>query len=147
RGGLPGEERFDAEVATAAKCGATVVSVPMTARELPPPATLRRLVRVIDQAPRPLLIHCAGGADRSGFASALYRILQDGASVDKAQDEELSWHYGHFSFGMAQAMDQFFDLYRSTSSGKPMRRWISDEYPRIYLELVEGGVVHAIRSR
>jgi protein tyrosine/serine phosphatase len=31
-----------------------------------------RLVAVLCQAPKPILIHCEGGADRSGLASEIY---------------------------------------------------------------------------
>ncbi len=29
-------------------------------------------------------------------------------------------------------MDEFFDLYRQTGFGRPLREWITDRYPGVY---------------
>ena len=52
------------------------------------------LVALLRQAPKPVLIHCLGGADRSGLVSALYEVAIEGRSPEEA-DRELSIWYGH----------------------------------------------------
>ena len=32
------------------------------------------IIKLIEQAPKPILIHCESGADRTGLVSALYRL-------------------------------------------------------------------------
>ena len=49
--------------------------VGMAAYALPDPKLLSQLVQTLEEAPRPVLIHCQGGSDRSGLASAILLIL------------------------------------------------------------------------
>jgi protein tyrosine/serine phosphatase len=46
----------------------------------------------------PYLIHCQHGADRTGLMSAMYRILEQGWSVDDALAELTEGGYGYHSF-------------------------------------------------
>ncbi|MGO8675988.1 MAG: dual specificity protein phosphatase family protein [Limisphaerales bacterium] len=52
------------------------------------------LVTLLRNAPKPVLIHCYGGADRSGLVSALYLYAIEHQKPDVA-DKELSIWYGH----------------------------------------------------
>jgi len=45
-----------------------------------------------------MLIHCKAGADRTGFACTLYRMIKLNEPVEKAR-ESLSWEYGHIGKG------------------------------------------------
>jgi protein tyrosine/serine phosphatase len=47
------------------------------ANKIPTKAELQILVDVLLTSPKPLLIHCEGGADRTGLALAVYMILQN----------------------------------------------------------------------
>jgi len=50
-----------------------------------------------DPANGPYLIHCQHGADRTGLMSAMYRILEQGWSVDDALAELQGGGYGYHS--------------------------------------------------
>jgi len=68
-----------------------------------------RLIALLKSAPKPILIHCEGGADRSGLASVLY--LQQVAGVNEEQAEQQLWPvlYGHIGIPYvtrAYAMDR-----------------------------------------
>ncbi|WP_412674159.1 dual specificity protein phosphatase family protein [Allorhizobium taibaishanense] len=68
-----------------------------------------RLIALLKSAPKPILIHCEGGADRSGLASVLY--LQQVAGVNEEQAEQQLWPvlYGHVGIPYvtrAYAMDR-----------------------------------------
>lgn len=68
------------------RAGIEHVSIRMSADDLPPAPTLRTLVRTLDTSPRPLLLHCAAGAERSALASAVAVLLENG-DVDAARAE------------------------------------------------------------
>lgn len=52
-----------------------------------------RLLR--DSANGPFLIHCQHGADRTGLMSAMYRVLEQGWTVDEALAELTDGGYGY----------------------------------------------------
>ncbi len=49
----------------------------MSAKRLPHRKDLLKLLDLLENAPRPILIHCQGGADRTGEASALYKLVEE----------------------------------------------------------------------
>jgi protein tyrosine/serine phosphatase len=44
-------------------------------------------LRVLKEAPKPILVHCQHGADRTGVIIAMYRIVFQGWSKEKAIEE------------------------------------------------------------
>ena len=58
-------------------------------------AHLLRILTVIRDAPKPLLIHCWHGSDRTGCAVAAYRIVFENWSVENAIAELMKPEYGH----------------------------------------------------
>jgi Tyrosine phosphatase family len=62
----------------------------------PSPAELRALLDEIDGAPKPLLIHCTHGEDRTGLIVALYR-MRHGASVDAAYTDMIRHRFHPYS--------------------------------------------------
>jgi protein tyrosine/serine phosphatase len=69
-----------------------------------------QLIAIMRDAPKPLLIHCQAGADRTGLASALYLAAIAGKSEQVAEGQ-LSLRYGHipYSFSRAFPMDETFE--------------------------------------
>jgi hypothetical protein len=66
--------------------GMTVLHFPVDARTGPGPEQLGRILAALETAPRPVLVHCKSGRDRTGLVVALHRIAH-GASVKDAQDD------------------------------------------------------------
>jgi protein tyrosine/serine phosphatase len=102
------------EIATSAKLNVTHYDRSLGSGT---PLTLEQmddLVTLLQQAPKPILIHCLGGADRSGLVSALYRFAIEGQKPDAA-DKELSIWYGHVPLirPKVTAMDDSFWRYVS----------------------------------
>jgi len=69
------------------------------------------LLALLRSVPKPVLIHCQGGADRSGLASALYlaAILHADAPV---AEKQISIRYGHIGIpylSAAYAMDESWE--------------------------------------
>ncbi|MCK5931551.1 MAG: tyrosine-protein phosphatase [Fulvimarina manganoxydans] len=90
------------------------IGLPLSATQIPSEEELRSLAYAMMEAPRPILVHCKAGADRSGLASAIYRYVVEGLDRDEAE-AQLSFRYGHFPwFGsetraMGLAFERFAD--------------------------------------
>jgi protein tyrosine/serine phosphatase len=80
----------------------------LSATEPPSEEATRKLMRIFQTAPRPVLIHCKGGADRSGLVAAMWKVIVDKEPKSEAR-KQLSILYGHLPFGETSAMDRFFD--------------------------------------
>jgi hypothetical protein len=67
------------------------------------------LIELLHSAPRPALVPCYRGADRSGLAAALYEYLVEKRSADISA-MQLSFWYGHFPWigSWTSAMDRAF---------------------------------------
>lgn len=86
------------EVAEAARLGVAHFDLHLSARSLPRPEELQKLLALYRQAPEPILVHCDSGADRAGEAAALYRIEVLGEPRDVAAAAELSLTRRHWSW-------------------------------------------------
>lgn len=116
RGAFPGTPWYEAEVASVRDAGAQLISLPMSATTQPDAALLASLVQTLRTAPRPILIHCNSGSDRTGLASALFELLEEGKPAAEA-DAQLSFRYGHFPWLTSRtgAMDRTFQQVVETS--------------------------------
>jgi protein tyrosine/serine phosphatase len=74
-----------------------------------------KLVKIFKTAPRPVLIHCQSGADRSGLVAAMWKVIVDKEPKAKAA-KQLSIIYGHMPIGKTTAMDHFFDKWDPNNS-------------------------------
>ena len=57
-------------------------------------------LRIIRLAPKPILVHCRHGADRTGLIIAMYRMVFQGWSKEEAKDEMINGGYGFHSIWM-----------------------------------------------
>lgn len=106
--------------------------VRFSAQELPQPAEIEQLLHDFATLPRPILIHCKSGADRTGLAGTIYLIDQKGVKVPEATGA-LSWHFGHFAIYPYFEMDEFFDLFSKENPQKlNFAQWVKLDYPAIY---------------
>ena len=132
RGGDMSKAWYKSELQLCQEHGTKHYDITMSARSLPTPTKMAMLLNVLDTAPYPVLIHCSAGADRTGLACTLYENVYQHVPLDQAEDEQLTWHHGHFWFGATHAMNDFFNLYRSTGDGMSLREWILKRYPAVY---------------
>lgn len=82
-------------------------SVPLSAVREPTDREIAAVVEVFKSAPRPILIHCKGGADRSGLVAAMWKVIVDKEPKSEAK-KQLSPLFFHFAIGRTAAMDKFF---------------------------------------
>lgn len=120
RGESPGSDWYDAEMATVRSQGVTHLNYRMSAGKPLSLEQMQEVLHLIEQAPKPILIHCNAGADRTGLISAIY-LANQGASMERVR-EALSVRYGHLPilhWSMTIAMDQSLDLFLSQRGTKP----------------------------
>lgn len=111
RGADPGAHWYDGEVDTARDLGIVHLDFRMSAGHALTPDEAVRLVALMRDAPKPLLIHCRAGADRSGLAASLYLAAIDGAGEERAE-AQLSFRFGHIGIpwlSETYAMDETFE--------------------------------------
>ncbi len=108
RGKNVGEPLYEEETATCRKLGVRHYDLGLSADKTPSSREIKELLRLFGVAPRPVLIHCLGGADRSGLAAALWKMTIDGAPKSVAR-KHLSIRYGHMPFGPTQVLDAFLE--------------------------------------
>jgi protein tyrosine/serine phosphatase len=130
RGENKGRAWYDDEVRECEALGVRHIDVRISARELPPRDQAQLLLAALHDAPRPILVHCMNGADRSGLACAAYLIAERGEPAERAADEALSLWYGHMPIGATQAMDRFFEMYEAAPRPGPLTlgEWVAKDY-------------------
>jgi protein tyrosine phosphatase (PTP) superfamily phosphohydrolase (DUF442 family) len=109
RGARPGRAWYDDELAVCARAGVAHFDFELSAEQDVPLARARDLVQLMASAPKPLLLHCQGGADRTGLASALYRVAVMRETPERAATELSTW-YGHLPWlwSPVEAMDRSY---------------------------------------
>ncbi|HEY2010315.1 MAG TPA: hypothetical protein VGH23_15100 [Rhizomicrobium sp.] len=101
----------------------------LDSRKLPTRAMLVTLIESFDRAPKPFLLKCSGGQDRTSFAAALYLIHRDGWSALAAADAQFArFPYLHFPKTHQRWLKLFPEFAREDSGGAPIAQWIAQSY-------------------
>lgn len=114
---LRGKSRADwyrTERDTAASLNLQHADFAMRDNEVLTPERAAELIALLNALPKPLLIHCKAGADRTGLAAALYLASQGlGEAPAEAQ---ISFRYGHVSLPLSAAwpMNQSWEAMKSS---------------------------------
>jgi protein tyrosine/serine phosphatase len=106
RGKNDGESWYAEETVFCRNFGIRHYNLGLSADKTPTPNDINELLRLFSIAPRPVLIHCQAGADRSGLAAALWKMVIDGSSKSEAM-KQLSIRFGHMPLGPTQVLDTF----------------------------------------
>lgn len=112
RGENPDKNWYVDEIDTAKTLNINHYDVSLSSTQRPTHEDLVQLSKIFRDAPRPILIHCEGGADRSGLAAAMWKVCVDKASKSDAK-QQLSFWFGHFPVFGTREMDRFFDAWYS----------------------------------
>jgi len=108
RGRMPDERWYKEELQVSEEAAVRHYDLTLSAYSELSVENARTLTELFKTAPRPILIHCQAGADRSGLVAAMWKVLVDKESKTEA-GKQLSILYGHLPLGPPSAMDRFFD--------------------------------------
>lgn len=129
---LRGERNCATYIEERAAChrlGLDLVDFPMRSRLAPLSERLHALLDLFETAPRPMLMHCKTGADRTGLASALYLLDVAKLPAERAS-RQLRLRYGHLRSTRAGILDVILDRYGQAhaQTGISFRAWLDDGY-------------------
>jgi protein tyrosine/serine phosphatase len=93
RGPNPAEGWYREEISAAQESGLVHIDLPIDSL-FPTKDELRDLVHALDDCPKPVLVHCQSGIDRTGIASALASLLLDDSSSAERALDQLTWRFG-----------------------------------------------------
>jgi protein tyrosine phosphatase (PTP) superfamily phosphohydrolase (DUF442 family) len=123
----PGYEWYDGEMREVARRHLVHYDFGLSTETIPKAKDLREILDLLHHAPKPILIHCRSGSDRTGLISAIYAF--DFLHESKAQAlKEISERYWHVPL-LTPAMQYFFnDVYVNED-------WAQKEYDECKLGL------------
>jgi protein tyrosine phosphatase (PTP) superfamily phosphohydrolase (DUF442 family) len=123
------------EQAACDRLGLELRFVRMRTSVLPPSDMVLELIALLREMPKPMLVHCKSGADRTGLAVTLYLHVVKGLPLSKAR-RALSWKYAHFSWGKAGIVNRMLDDYAADNraSGICFEDWVATRYDPAVLE-------------
>lgn len=111
RGAHPGADWYEAEVGAAAAQGIVHADFALSASRPVGLSQAAELLALMERLPKPLLIHCRHGSDRTGLAAALY-LARIARADERTAEGALSIRYGHVAVPFLSAawpMDQSFE--------------------------------------
>jgi protein tyrosine/serine phosphatase len=87
------------------------------------------LIALLRDMPKPMLVHCKSGADRTGLAVTIYLHVIKGLPLTEAR-RALSWRYAHFSWGKAGIVSRMLDAYEADNraTGIGFEEWVETRY-------------------
>jgi len=129
RGAHPDWGWWRNEARTCRRNGIAHFDTPLNSRLLPTRAMLTVLLDAFDAAPRPFLIKCSGGQDRTSFAAALFVVHRHGwGAVEQARGQFRRLPYLHFPKPCQRWLAAFLDFAQAQAAGRPLGEWARHEY-------------------
>jgi len=124
RGENVGQAWYDAQYRAAQELGIGFINYRMSASRELTGEQMSELAQVLRCAPKPILIHCGSGSDRTGLACALF--LLEAGYPSTVVVGQLSLRFGHFPYlwSGSWAMDNSLRSYIE-SQRRPLRRLAS----------------------
>ncbi len=121
--------RYEKRVCAA--LGAGHFDAMLDSRKLPTRPMLVRLMDAFDAAPKPFLLKCSGGQDRTGLAAALYLVHRDGWSLRETAQAQFA--------GTSKKHQRWLKLFtafaQEEARGRPVGDWIRSDYePKKFAE-------------
>ncbi len=129
RGYNPKHRWWHREKAVAKADGLEHFDIKMASRKISQRALLVDLIDAFERAPRPFLMKCSGGQDRTSFASALFLLHEGGAAaLPRALGQFAFWPYLHRPKPQQLWLREFPKFAVEDAKGAPLADWIRNSY-------------------
>jgi len=137
RGDDPGKPWHRNETRVCQALGVARVSVGLNSKWIPRQYELIELLEAFAGAPRPMLMKCSGGADRTSFASALFLLDEAcrhgpppdlAAVVARACRQIRLFPYLHLPKKHQRWLKVFFQFYLEDHGGRTPLAWLRERY-------------------
>jgi protein tyrosine/serine phosphatase len=129
RGRNPKYRWWRNEEAMCARLGIARFDTALDSRRLPTRDMLVKLLDAFDGAPRPLLLKCSGGQDRTSLAAAIYILNKSGwDAIGTAEAQFARYPYMHFPKAGQGWLVQFLRYAQEEAKGSPIAQWIRTAY-------------------
>jgi len=119
--------RYERKVCAA--LGASHIDAMLDSRHLPTRTMLQTLFGAFDAAPRPFLVKCSGGHDRTALAASLLILHRDGWNARQAAEAQFDpARYGHVPKKHQRWLKPFLAFAEEDANGLPLAAWINQTY-------------------
>ena len=119
--------RYETKVAREA--GVAHFDVMLDSRNLPTRDMLAKLFDAFDEAPRPFLLKCSGGQDRTSLAAALYVVRSKGWDARALAEAQFArFPYLHFPKRHQRWLRPFLDFAAEDPGAMPLAQWARERY-------------------
>lgn len=127
--GAAGAAHYLVEEESCREVGLELVNVTFHARHAAPREDILKVIEAFRSIERPFVMHCKSGADRAGFAAAIYLLVIEGRPLSDAR-KMLAVKYIHFKWTKTGVLDFIFDLYEARNAQSPIsfEDWVATEY-------------------
>jgi hypothetical protein len=129
RGAHPNYRWWRAEVRHTGRLGIVRFDAKLDSRQLPTRDMLVALVDAFEKAPRPVLVKCSGGQDRTSFAASIFILMNGGwGAMGEAMKQFSRFPYLHFPKTQQRWLEQFPRYAQEKAKGAPIAAWIREAY-------------------
>ncbi len=127
--GVSNSAHYLTELQICEDLGLTLIDRPLKARHTAKRENILELIETFRTLERPFVMHCKSGADRAGFASAIYLMVMCDTPVQEAR-RMLSVKYVHLKFTKTGILDYLLRTYqaRNARDAISFENWIAAEY-------------------
>lgn len=115
--------------------GLKLFSAPLYAHSAPTREKIIQVIEIMRAIEKPFVIHCKSGADRAGFASAIYKLVFQEVSVREAR-KMLSLRYAHIKWSSTGILDYILDCFDSANkdTGIVFEEWARTQYDQYAIQ-------------
>ncbi len=133
--GAAGAAHYLVEEESCRALGLSLVNCSLQARDAAPPETILAVIRAFREIEKPFVMHCKSGADRAGFASAIYLLVIERRPMAEAR-KMLGVKYLHLKWSRTGILDYILDQYEAREAQSPIgfEEWITTEYDHVALQ-------------